>query len=367
MLKRNCKGRAEWRLQLGKPAERLSPHYRLDCDYGMPVVTCWEEGGSEPLYLCESHAKELERRGASSPGARAIADQSAARSSEKLNQAIVGELRDVHKENGDGRRTQIVAEVKENPAKGVERTQTLEAGDTKPKGTPSPQATGSFSNARVGRAMRDPSPKSPARDLTYGNPAKAMVDEAIWNMATGDFEAYRTARRQGKSDAEAAQAAGGQLAMVHRKIAEYTLKLAARLLESEATIDSKEALDKPLEQAMLEIISKEAASDAEKDAAIQQLGLLEGWLKRGLNGNMAPIEANRIMKDIGDRLNWGGSSEVPEALKPAYRLLFASLTNAIRTAVPEAHNLHERLTNLYAAKSDLDNHPATKESNPQTA
>jgi len=57
---------------------------------------------------------------------------------------------------------------------------------------------------------------------------------------------------------------------------------------------------------------------------------------------------------IGDRLNWGGTTGVSEEFKPVYRALYASLKMAIRTAVPEAQNLHNRLTNLYAAKSDLE-------------
>jgi hypothetical protein len=38
---------------------------------------------------------------------------------------------------------------------------------------------------------------SPVRDLTYGNSAKAMVDEAIWNMAAGNYRVYKTALQQG--------------------------------------------------------------------------------------------------------------------------------------------------------------------------
>src|SRR5215471_12575238 len=57
----HCTSRAEWRLQTGKPAKSLSPHYRLDCDYGTPVIICWKEGGSEPIYVCDSHAKQLGR------------------------------------------------------------------------------------------------------------------------------------------------------------------------------------------------------------------------------------------------------------------------------------------------------------------
>jgi hypothetical protein len=181
-----------------------------------------------------------------------------------------------------------------------------------------------------------------------------MVDEVIWNMATGDYQVYRAALQQGKSATEAAQAAGGQLAVVHRKISDYTLKLEAVLSESKAIINIGEAIDKPLEQAVLEIISNGAMSDLEKDAAIQQLGALQEWVKHGLQGDITPLQANRIILAIGDRLNWGGSPDVPEEFKAVYRALYSSMKAAIGTAVPEAQNLHDRLTNLYAVKSDLE-------------
>jgi hypothetical protein len=181
-----------------------------------------------------------------------------------------------------------------------------------------------------------------------------MVDEAIWNMATGDYQAYKNALQQGKSAAEAARAAGGQLAMVHRKIGDYTLKLEAVLSESTAKIKVEDAIDKPLEQAVLEIISNGVMSDSEKDAAVQRLGVLQEWAKDGLHGDITPLEANRILLAIGDRVDWGEAVDISEDLKPVYRTLYANLKTAIRSAVPKAQNFHDRLTNLYAAKSDLE-------------
>ncbi|MGC2418545.1 MAG: hypothetical protein WA434_12410, partial [Candidatus Acidiferrales bacterium] len=202
--------------------------------------------------------------------------------------------------------------------------------------------------------VTESSARPPARDLTYGNPAKAMVDEAIWNMATGNYQAYNAALERGKSVAEAAEAAGGQLAMVHRKIGDYTLKMGNLLAESKATIGVGECIDKPLEQAVLDIIGNGAMSDSEKDAAVQQLGVIQEWMKHGLQGNITPLQANQIVLAIGDRVNWGGTADVPEEFKAVYRTLYGNLKTAIRSAVPGAQNLHDRLTNLYAAKSDLE-------------
>jgi len=172
-------------------------------------------------------------------------------------------------------------------------------------------------------------------------------------MATGAYQVYRTALQQGKSPSEAAETAGGQLAVIHRKINEYTLKLEAILSKSQTTINVEEFIDKPLEQAVLDIINDRAMSDSEKDAAVQQLGALQEWVKHGLKGEITPLQANRIILAIGDRLDWGGNSCVSEDVKPVYRALYGKLKTAICTADPEAQNLHDRLTNLYAAKSEM--------------
>jgi hypothetical protein len=321
--KRHCTSRAEWRLQAGKPAEPLSAHYRLDCDYGTAVITCWEEGGSEPIYACESHAKQLGRSRKPCPNVRIITAQS---------------------------------DESDHPTKSENQTQIPEVAATGPIGSASSEAVCIIVETKVGTAVADPFVRSPLRDLTYGNSAKAMVDEAIWNMATGNYRDYKTALQQGKSATEAAQAAGGQLSVVHRKISDYTLKLEAVLSESKAIITVEEAIDKPLEQAMLEIISNRAMSDLEKDAAMQHLGALQEWVKvkHDLQRDMTPLRANRIMLAVGDRIKWGRDSDATEQINTAHRALFCSLKAAILIAVPEAQKLHDQLANLYAAKSDLE-------------
>jgi hypothetical protein len=285
------------------------------------VITCWADGGSEPIYACENHAKALGRSRAGCPDLRIITAQS---------------------------------DHSDNPIKNQDRIQIQEVADTNPNGSASSEPACTLVETKVGAAVADPCVRSPVRDLTFGNSAKAMVDEVIWNLATGSYQVYRTALQQGKPATEAAEAAGGQLAVVHRKISDYTLKLEAVLAESKAIINVEEAIDKPLEQAMLEIISDGAMSDLEKDAAIQQLGALQECVKHGLQGDIAPLRANQIILGIGERLNWGGTCDVSEEIKAVYRALYRSLKASILTAVPEAQNLHDRLTNLYAAKSDLE-------------
>jgi hypothetical protein len=324
--KRHCTNRAEWRLLRGQPTQHLSAHYRLDCDYGTALVTIYNQG--DPIFLCESHATAIGRPDDNCiAGVRPIAAQSA---------------------NSN------------TPAKSDDRTPTPELAAAKPSSSAPSETVASPAATKVGPETATPFVRGPLRDLTYGNCAKALVDEAIWNLAPGDYEVYSTALRQGKPAAEAAQAAGGQLAIVHRKISEYTLKIEALLSESKATINVRDVIDNPLEHAMLEIISNSAMGEAQKDAAIDHLGALQERMNRGLNREMTPLQAHRIARSIGDHANWGARSCLSEELKPAYRAVYASIRNAIRAAVPDAHNLDERLANLYAAKSDLENAPAAK-------
>jgi hypothetical protein len=330
--KRLCSSRAEWRLQPGKPAQPLSAHYRLDCDYGTGVITCWEDGGSEPIYVCENHAKQLGCPRKSSSDIRIVTPES--------NSGDKGEVLDVASLEA----TRLVAN---QTAKVEDR-----ASAPSPPLATLPEPARNLPDTKVVAA--DSSIRSPARDLTYGNPAKAMVDEAIWNMASGNYQVYKAALQQGKSATEAAEAAGGQLAMVRRKINDYTRKLETLLSESRAKISVSEAIDKPLEHAVVEIIGSRAMTDSEQDAAVQRLGTLQEWVKHGLKDEITPLEANRIVLAIGDRLNWGGRADVLEESRALYRTLYSNLKTAIRSAVPEAQNLHDRLTNLYAAQSDLE-------------
>ena len=215
---------------------------------------------------------------------------------------------------------------------------------------PSPQVPSKPTLARAGRSAgtRTNAP----RDVTYGDSAKALVDEAIWNLPAGDYEAFASALRLGKSPLEAAQAAGGQMAFIHRKISDYTFKLAMVLSESGAKICSAEVIEKPFEQAMLEIIECDMP-DNEKDKALARLGSLQQAINGGVGGEMTPLQAHGIALAIGDRAGWG-SAPLPDELKPVYRAVYLGLREAVRAAAPLATSLDERLTNLYAAKAELE-------------
>jgi hypothetical protein len=359
----------------------ISAHYRLECDYGTPVILLWQKGGSEPIYVCDGHAKQLGPSRDHGPDARILTSET-----DQKEKPLPQEDRskDATPVLAKAKQADSLKAVQTSPAATAEPVPPVEPTETKPKDTESPQvmqtpqatriesvppvapaeakakdsdspkALPTPPAARPVRVVTDAPVRSRVRDLTFGDSAKAMVDEAIWNLATGDVEAYRTALQHGKSAREAAQAAGGQLAVIHQKAGEYALRLEELLSASKATISVEGVIDKPLEQSMLEIISNGAMNDAEQDAAIQRLGTVQEWVKHGVQGEMTLLQANRILLAIGERLNWGGASDVAEGCRPVYRTLYGNLKTAIRAAVPDVQNLHDRLTNLYAAKSELD-------------
>lgn len=416
MPKRPCIHRAEWRLLRGKPAQPLPAHYRLDCEFGTPLIAIYREGeGDNPLYLCERHAtEEREAAATAKPRQRSICDASAisveapeADNSQKKHARVPksnkreGRIKTAETpapkrtapvvpkqdQDIDAAKSAVIA-VKPDvdvpnlsaagteadvpagkPVSSVEPPAVLATEPIvpapKPNVAPPPELVATPAAKVPPPAKSKPVSKGSARDLTYGNPAKALVDETIWNLEPGDYAAYKNALQQGKSAIEAAQAAGGQMAVVHRKIQEYAAKIEALLSASTVTLNSNDVIYTVLERETLKVIADTAMAEVEKDAAVGQLGDFQESINRELKHEVTPLDAHRIALLIGDRANWGAASRsIPNGLKPAYRALFGSIRDAIRAAVPDVRDPDERLVNLYAAKADLEAAADTRTSIP---
>lgn len=212
----------------------------------------------------------------------------------------------------------------------------------------------SLFTSKVARGAINESLGATARDVTYGNPAKAILDEGINSPFTGDIEKYKAALRAGAPPEQALVAAGGRVAGVSQKISELSPQIDQALSKSAAKIPVADVIDKPLMSAATDVINNKAMTQAEKDAALTQLGALQHSLKEGLGDTFSPLEANKIKQAIGSRINWAGNIAVTDEVKPAYRAVYASLKNAVNGAVPEMATINERLTNLLAAQTDLE-------------
>jgi len=207
---------------------------------------------------------------------------------------------------------------------------------------------------KLARSAVNSSVGATARDVTYGNPAKGILDNNITTPITGDIEKYKDALAAGKAPAEAMQAAGGRAAAVSGKISQLTPQLESQLQASTAKIPVADAIDKPLNDAATQIMNNPAMTEAEKDAAVAQLGALQKSLKTGLGDTMTPLQANRIKQAVGQRVNWAGNIAVTDEVKPAYKAVYGSLKNAVSQAVPQSAAINDQLSDLYAAQTDIE-------------
>lgn len=212
---------------------------------------------------------------------------------------------------------------------------------------------GSIMNSKLSRGMVNLSAGTTARDVTYGNPAVAIMDNGITSPFTGDLEAYKNALRTGATPDDALVAAGGRVGQVTQKIQQIAPQVDQALSKSTVPIKVADVIDKPLEDAMADITGNRAMTAAEKDAAVTQLGALQQSLKEGLGDTITPLQANQIKQAIGARVNWAGNIAVTDEVKPAYRAVYGSLKTAVNRAVPEVASINENLSNLLSAQTDL--------------
>jgi hypothetical protein len=203
-----------------------------------------------------------------------------------------------------------------------------------------------LAKSKAGRSFINESVGANGRDVIYGNPAKALTDEGISSPFTGDIEKVKAA-------AGDLTAAGGRLGDVAQRVSELQPQVNQALAQSTKTISVADAIDKPLTDAMNDIIGNSAMTDAEKMAAISQLGGLQASLKEGLGADISPLKANQLKNLVGSRVRWNGTNAIGDEVKPAYKAVYASLKGEVNGAVPEIADLNERLTNLYAAQDDL--------------
>jgi hypothetical protein len=156
------------------------------------------------------------------------------------------------------------------------------------------EMSGPLPFTKTGRAAVNLSLGAQARDVTYGNPAKGLLNEGISKLTTGDFEAYKDALRQ--------------VAAVNAKINQIVPQLNTKLAASSAQIPIADAIDQPLEDAAIDVIRNPAMTQTEKDTAIHQLGGLRQSIHHSLPQGATtatPSQFQAIKQAIGDRVNWG--------------------------------------------------------------
>lgn len=123
--------------------------------------------------------------------------------------------------------------------------------------------------------------------------------------------------------------AGGRFAAIFNKVSRSWQRVNNNLAQSTATLPVADIIDKPLDDAVIDIVSNRAMTAMEKYAAINQIGALRSSLKQGLGDDISLVEAEKLKQQIGDRVNWGGATAVTDEVKPAYKQVYATIKNAI--------------------------------------
>lgn len=312
--KKECAKRAAWRVAPGKPPERLSPHYRLDCEFGSLLMQSWKNEGYEPIYVCEEHARQFGEISEPPPPAR------------------------------------------KTPA-------------PKPRVAPAKKPAAAPRPAQLPRSPEVSAPEPPpvAAVAPISTSPAVAVPTLPELLNVESFPAIRTEQpakissptaspRSAPSSPRASKQAGAfadRCDMVNRMIYELTTQLEIHLSEAEAAMSVAEFIDVPLEMAMQEIISRSTIPDAEKDAAVQRLGTLQESLKHGLPVEIRPLKAYRLKQIVKHCLT--NDVNMTEAARPGYLAVHDSLESAIYASASKAKHLEERLANLQGMKAELDN------------
>ena len=201
-----------------------------------------------------------------------------------------------------------------------------------------------------------------AHNVTYGNPAKALLDEDIATPFTGDLEKFKSAIRSGATLQGAADAAGGQIAAVSDKINELRPQLNSILAPLKNKIPATVVTD-PIDQGIQSIQQSRGITPQEiSQAAVAELNAIKQSALKvpGVPGATAqawaPLEANTVKGELGGQINWGGRERVGELVDPVRKQVYSALRDAVNSSdsTGKVAGLNERLTNLYAAQEDIN-------------
>lgn len=194
------------------------------------------------------------------------------------------------------------------------------------------KVTGKAEGSKLAQGLTNRSVGALVRDVRYGDPSKALIEEGISALSTDK-----------------------RLAAVTSKLDELRPQLQAQL----ATVPGRPVDGWDIMTDIVQDASKKMAtamkSDEEIRAADAELdNLWANVLKRDPNGQLTAAEANEVKQAIGDEINW---EKRPNPMHPiieaAYKKAYAAMKNSVNDAAPDAIELNRRTTNLMAAKNAL--------------
>jgi len=229
-------------------------------------------------------------------------------------------------------------------------------------GAAAPAVEGAISgaaNSKLARGFINQSVMAAPRDVIYGNPAKALLDENIATLGTGDLEKFKDAVRSGSTLQGAADAAGGRIAAVSDRINQIAPQLRATLAASTTKIPVSVVTD-PIDNGIQQIMASRGVTAQEAQTAIGELNAIKQAALKipsapgATATSWAPLEANTVKQEIGADIDWAGRERIGQLVDPVRKQVYGGLRDAVNQAAPGAANLNERLTNLLAAQTDIN-------------
>ena len=189
------------------------------------------------------------------------------------------------------------------------------------------KVVGDFHGANVAQGSINRSMAALPKDVYYGDPSKALMDENITNLTTA-----------------------GRINKVADSITSVESKLRP-ILDAGPRIDVASTVKPIVDNAELNVMNS-LMTPAEKTNAFEQLNVLRQ--RADQLGVVSSTDANQFKRLVGDSVNWKkGTEPLHPDVESAYRKAYGTIKNEINTNNPGIQELNERLTNLYAARTAL--------------
>jgi hypothetical protein len=190
------------------------------------------------------------------------------------------------------------------------------------------EVTGRRSAANLAQGPINRSMGATPRDVRYGDPAKALIDNNI--MAPTNI---------------------GRLQAVNQALADISPKVDAALAANPKTVDVDSIIEDRITQAQQEV-QKSKMTPAEKRTANRQLEALRE--EEPKEGGYNLKDANDVKQRIGDVVNWEKRpAPMATPVESAYRATYGDIKSAINKASPDVAAMNENRTNLIAAQHSI--------------
>lgn len=191
---------------------------------------------------------------------------------------------------------------------------------------------GTRSPANILQGSMNRSVGAAVKDVRYGDPSQALIDEGIRTpLNTGRYQA------------------------AIQRLNQLTPQLDAALSKAKGTINLHATLDPVLDEAE-KAIDDSIGSEVTKEAGKQDIFDLRTRAYKNADhaGNVSLREANIIKQKIGDYVNFERATPMHDTAELAARQAYGHLKNAVNEAIgPEFATLNRRVSNLIALKNSL--------------